>query len=359
MKLKWIGVVWVLALLLGSADGLAEKHLISIGEFAAQAAAHHMSISEYEIPVYVPTTDRLPVLRVKLKDTKSYGEKYPNGCFNVSNLDYEKYGLEGKRRKGTHPLETYSSVYLSDDHGKFDAIYAGEQPVSASEAMSIFSNMVLEHDDNQERSLLINTLGLQSPWSHYDGSSDGFNGNFPCGELTGIGGYNVSAYPMLHGIPFIANIGMAYEESATMTMDVRRVMREGCSFSMTYYADDFFALSGIGIWDEVSLVKDDLFILDFTALETEISRYLEREKTAHILDISLGYVVYMDDQETYFSDERIRTNHFLAVPTWCAQVRFEGDRYDKVKLVMFNAQTGNVYDRSSTAITGWYAPDLL
>lgn len=272
MKRKWIGVVWVLTLLLGSADSLAEKHLISIGDFTAQATEHHMSISEYEIPVYVPTTDRLPVLRVKLKDTKSYGEKYPNGCFNVSNLDYEKYGLEG-RRKGTYPLETYTSVYFSEDHEQFNDVYAGDQPVSAYEAMSIFSNMVLEHDDNQERSLLIHTLGLQSPWSHYDGSSDSFSGDFPCGELTGVGGYNVSAYPMLRGIPFIASIGMAYEESASTTTNVRRVMRESCSFSMLYYADDFFALSGIGIWDEVGLIKDDLLILEFSALETEISRY--------------------------------------------------------------------------------------
>ena len=46
--------------------------------------------------------------------------------------------------------------------------------------------------------------------------------------------------------------------------------------------------------------KRDLQVqCDFTALETEISRYLEREKTAQMMDISLGYVVYMDDQETY------------------------------------------------------------
>lgn len=62
-----------------------------------------------------------------------------------------------------NPLEIYSSVYLSDDHEQFDDMYAGEQPVSASEAMNIFRDMVLEHDNTPERNLLIDTLGLQNP----------------------------------------------------------------------------------------------------------------------------------------------------------------------------------------------------
>lgn len=359
MRVKVFCIILMMIVLIGGQHGSADQGLVNITDFLVQIKENEESFVDRGISIYVPDVYSLPVLRVELKDTKSFGERYLRGCFSVINLNYEKYQLAEKRGKGTYPVQTYSPIHGSGDNTYLMEVYASNQDESAFGMIDTFKERILEFDGDSERGVLVHSLSVNSPWRSYDDSTDSFGDILSCGELTGIGGYSISGYPVLHGIPVISSVGLAYEESASPKVSLRRVMREECSYSMNYYADDFFAFSGIGIWDEVKIVRDNLPILNAESLQSKVYDYFEETKNANILSFSLGYVVYMDKDEKYFTDERIRDNRFLAIPTWCAQVQFGGERNDPVRLVMFNAQTGDVYDRKSKSIEDWFAPTLL
>ena len=171
--------------------------------------------------------------------------------------------------------------------------------------------------------------------------------------LTGVGGYFVSYAPVLHGIPVVGGIGMAFEESAVTSPTLRRMLCAESRYIYMMYAEDYCSLSGLNIWEESSVKAEDMPLCAFEKIAQTIERSIENGTIETVHDIRLGYVVYMD--ETAEGTDDAQTAAYAAVPTWCVSVQYSGKWKDKGWMMM-NAQTGEAYAYSSQNISDWYAP---
>ena len=211
-------------------------------------------------------------------------------------------------------------------------------------------------DERTKPDVLPQSVTLQSPWKYF--SSEEFNENVPCGSLSEVGGYFVSYLPMLHGIPVISGIGAAFEESATASRNLRRVMREKSQYIYSYYAPDFWSLSGLGIWEEIDTIAQDMQLCSWEKIEQAIRESMNSGNIESFHYAVLGYVIYMDAATDYLNTNDPRYMEYTAVPTWCVSVKY-AKKWKDDGWMMIDAQTGKAYDFKSKKLSDWYAPDLI
>ncbi len=300
----------------------------------------------FEAAVYLPDVEKLPILSVKPKDVEKSGQGELAGYPTAENKNEEKYDLNTNAKRETHPETTYENLFLPTEAPDFKQIYAANQPYSAEEAIRRGAAFVQSLDEGAE--VLPLSLTIQSPWI-----IGGTGENYPCQALTGVGGYFVSYAPVLHGIPVVGGIGMAFEESAPISSTLRRMLRAESRYIYMMYAEDYCSLSGLNIWEESSVKAEDIPLCAFEKIAQTIERNIENGTIETVHDIMLGYVVYMD--ETAEGTDDAQTAAYAAVPTWCASVQYSGKWKDK-GWMMLNAQTGEAYAYSSQNISDWYAP---
>ncbi len=197
---------------------------------------------EFRSNLYIPQADTLPILKVRLKAIEQTGQGELSGYPSVVQMDYEKYGLAGKTEIGTYPEKTYENLFLPNSKIHLDQVFAANQSASTDWVIRQGALTIKSLDERTKPDVYCRSLSRFKARGRFF-SSEGFKENVPCGSLSEVGGYFVSYLPMLHGIPVISGIGAAFEESATASRNLRRVMCEKSQYIYSYYAPDFWSLS--------------------------------------------------------------------------------------------------------------------
>ena len=223
-------------------------------------------------PIYIPDVSEINVIRAeKYEANPEIVQKYENaGMIAIEKMkkaillymgdEYDKkYGVD----KRTQFLEYHiDSAWRLDDEELAD-IHAKNQPISAGEVVNKVKNMIRELYD-ESISIELKRIEVVSSFQKGKMVSDKMTslGDYEFGDLTGIGGYGIEAYPTLDGVPIIASAGSGYlEGGAEKIYDVLYFAHP--SAYVFYYSDDYMNISMMNAYKTKEVVFENVPLCGF------------------------------------------------------------------------------------------------
>ena len=277
-------------------------------------------------PIYIPDVSEINVIRAeKYEANPEIVQKYENaGMIAIEKMkmatllymgdEYDKkYGVD----KRTQFLEYHiDSAWRLDDEELAD-IHAKNQPISAGEVVNKVKNMIRELYD-ESISIELKRIEVVSSFQKGKMVSDKMTslGDYEFGDLTGIGGYGIEAYPTLDGVPIIASAGSGYlERGAEKIYDVLYFAHP--SADVFYYSDDYMNISMMNAYKTKEVVFENVPLCGFDKVyeivekdgNYEMSMELPGVKKEDIqMELKDGYlkVTATHDSNTEDKDEKGR-----------------------------------------------------
>ena len=337
-------------------------------------------------PIYIPDVSEINVIRAEkyeanpeiVQKYENAGmiaiEKMKNGTLLYMGDEYDKkYGFD----KRTQFLEYHiDSAWKLDDEELAD-IHAKNQPISAGEVVNKVKNMIRELYD-ESISIELKRIEVVSSFQKGKMVSDKMTslGDYEFGDLTGIGGYGIEAYPTLDGVPIISSAASGYiEKGAEKIYDVLYFAHP--SADVFYYSDDYMNISMMNAYKTKEVVIENTGLCEFDNIYNTIEKIVDTGKIKRIYSINLGYVIYLDKNEEYSSKkekggEKWDYSEYLLVPTWVVMCSYSenGSNNDKAEVnsdhvcerqdlnyqqIFIDAQTGKLHDPKEVGSERYYA----
>ena len=337
-------------------------------------------------PIYIPDVSEINVIRAeKYEANPEIVQKYENaGMIAIEKMkmatllymgdEYDKkYGVD----KRTQFLEYHiDSAWKLDDEELAD-IHAKNQPISAGEVVNKAKNMIRELYD-ESISIELKRIEVVSSFQKGKMVSDKMTslGDYEFGDLTGIGGYGIEAYPTLDGVPIISSAASGYiEKGAEKIYDVLYFAHP--SADVFYYSDDYMNISMMNAYKTKEVVIENTGLCEFDNIYKTIEKIVDTGKIKRIYSINLGYVIYLDKNEEYSSKkekggEKWDYSEYLLVPTWVVMCSYSenGSNNDKAEVnsdhvcerqdlnyqqIFIDAQTGKLHDPKEVGSERYYA----
>lgn len=337
-------------------------------------------------PIYIPDVSEINVIRAeKYEANPEIVQKYENaGMIAIEKMkkgtllymgdEYDKkYGFD----KRTQFLEYHiDSAWRLDDEELAD-IHAKNQPISAGEVVNKAKNMIRELYD-ESISIELKRIEVVSSFQKGKMVSDKMTslGDYEFGDLTGIGGYGIEAYPTLDGVPIIASAGSGYlERGAEKIYDVLYFAYP--SAYVFYYSDDYMNISLSNVFKKKEVVFENVPLCGFDKVYEIVEKYVDEGKIKRVYNISLGYIIYLDKKEEY-SDKKEKNGKqrdyadYLLIPTWIIGCSYSenGSNDDQTDMnsydgseqqdlnyqkIFIDAQTGKLHDPKEVGSERYYA----
>ena len=338
-------------------------------------------------PIYIPDVSEINVIRAeKYEANPEIIQKYENDGFLSINktkkctLLYigdkydQKYGVDKRSQFSDYHID---SAWKLDDE-ELDNIYAQKQPISAGTVVDKIKMMVHElYDESIDIELrrvdVVSSFQMGKMISNEMISM----GDYEFGDLTGIGGYAIEAYPTLDGIPIITSSNSGYNETGK-NRDAFDALYFSCPWIDTsYYSDDYMNVSFSNVFKVKKVISKNVELCGFDLIYNVLENYIDEGKIKKIYSINLGYVIYLDKNEEY-SDKKEKNgkqrdySDYLLVPTWVVMCSYsENDsNNDKANIssendcerqdlnyqnIFIDAQTGKLHDPKKVGSESFYA----
>ena len=338
-------------------------------------------------PIYIPDVSEINVIRAeKYEANPEIIQKYENDGFLSINktkkctLLYigdkydQKYGVDKRSQFSDYHID---SAWKLDD-GELDNIYAKNQTISAKGVVDKIKKMVQElYDESIDIELrrvdVVSSFQMGKMISNEMISM----GDYEFGDLTGIGGYAIEAYPTLDGIPIITSANSGYIETGK-NRDAFDALYFSCPWIDTsYYSDDYMNVSFSNVFKVKKVISKNVELCGFDLIYNVLENYIDEGKIKKIYSINLGYVIYLDKNEEY-SDKKEKNgkqrdySDYLLVPTWVVMCSYsENDsNNDKANIssendcerqdlnyqnIFIDAQTGKLHDPKEVGSERYYA----
>ena len=338
-------------------------------------------------PIYIPDVSEINVIRAeKYEANPEIIQKYENDGFLSINktkkctLLYigdkydQKYGVDKRSQFSDYHID---SAWKLDD-GELDNIYAKNQTISARGVVDKIKKMVQElYDESIDIELrrvdVVSSFQIGKMISNEMISM----GDYEFGDLTGIGGYAIEAYPTLDGIPIITSANSGYIETGK-NRDAFDALYFSCPWIDTsYYSDDYMNVSFSNVFKVKKVISKNVELCGFDLIYNVLENYIDEGKIKKIYSINLGYVIYLDKNEEY-SDKKEKNgkqrdySDYLLVPTWVVMCSYsENDsNNDKANIssendcerqdlnyqnIFIDAQTGKLHDPKKVGSESFYA----
>ena len=338
-------------------------------------------------PIYIPDVSEINVIRAeKYEANPEIIQKYENDGFLSINktkkctLLYigdkydQKYGVDKRSQFSDYHID---SAWKLDD-GELDNIYAKNQTISAKGVVDKIKKMVQElYDESIDIELrrvdVVSSFQMGKMISNEMISM----GDYEFGDLTGIGGYAIEAYPTLDGIPIITSANSGYIETGK-NRDAFDALYFSCPWIDTsYYSDDYMNVSFSNVFKAKKVISKNVELCGFDLIYNVLENYIDEGKIKKIYSINLGYVIYLDKNEEY-SDKKEKNgkqrdySDYLLVPTWVVMCSYsENDsNNDKANIssendcerqdlnyqnIFIDAQTGKLHDPKEVGSERYYA----
>ena len=337
-------------------------------------------------PIYIPDVSEINVIRAeKYEANPEIVQKYENaGMIAIEKMkmatllymgdEYDKkYGVD----KRTQFLEYHiDSAWRLDDEELAD-IHAKNQPISAGEVVNKAKNMIRELYD-ESISIELKRIEVVSSFQKGKMVSDKMTslGDYEFGDLTGIGGYGIEAYPTLDGVPIISSAASGYiEKGAEKIYDVLYFAHP--SADVFYYSDDYMNISLSNVFKKKEVVFENVPLCGFDKVYEIVEKYVDEGKIKRVYNISLGYIIYLDKKEEY-SDKKEKNGEqmdyadYLLIPTWIIGCSYSenGSNDDQTDMnsydgseqqdlnyqkIFIDAQTGKLHDPKEVGSERYYA----
>lgn len=337
-------------------------------------------------PIYIPDVSEINVIRAeKCEANLEVIQKYEDkGMMAIDKIkrytvlymgdEYDqKYGFNKRTQLTDYHIDT---AWRLDDAELAD-IHAKNQPISAGEVVNKVKNMIRELYD-ESISIELKRIEVVSSFQKGKMVSDKMTslGDYEFGDLTGIGGYGIEAYPTLDGVPIISSAASGYiEKGAEKIYDVLYFAHP--SADVFYYSDDYMNISMMNAYKTKEVVIENTGLCEFDNIYNTIEKIVDTGKIKRIYSINLGYVIYLDKNEEYSSKkekggEKWDYSEYLLVPTWVVMCSYSenGSNNDKAEVnsdhvcerqdlnyqqIFIDAQTGKLHDPKEVGSERYYA----
>ena len=337
-------------------------------------------------PIYIPNVSEVNVIRAeKCEANLEVIQKYEDkGMMAIDKIkrytvlymgdEYDqKYGFNKRTQLTDYHIDT---AWRLDDAELAD-IHAKNQPISAGEVVDKVKNMIRELYD-ESISIELKRIEVVSSFQKGKMVSDKMTslGDYEFGDLTGIGGYGIEAYPTLDGVPIISSAASGYiEKGAEKIYDVLYFAHP--SADVFYYSDDYMNISMMNAYKTKEVVIENTGLCEFDNIYKTIEKIVDTGKIKRIYSINLGYVIYLDKNEEYSSKkekggEKWDYSEYLLVPTWVVMCSYSenGSNNDKAEVnsdhvcerqdlnyqqIFIDAQTGKLHDPKEVGSERYYA----
>ena len=337
-------------------------------------------------PIYIPNVSEVNVIRAeKCEANLEVIQKYEDkGMMAIDKIkrytvlymgdEYDqKYGFNKRTQLTDYHIDT---AWRLDDAELAD-IHAKNQPISGGEVVNKVKNMIRELYD-ESISIELKRIEVVSSFQKGKMVSDKMTslGDYEFGDLTGIGGYGIEAYPTLDGVPIISSAASGYiEKGAEKIYDVLYFAHP--SADVFYYSDDYMNISMMNAYKTKEVVIENTGLCEFDNIYKTIEKIVDTGKIKRIYSINLGYVIYLDKNEEYSSKkekggEKWDYSEYLLVPTWVVMCSYSenGSNNDKAEVnsdhvcerqdlnyqqIFIDAQTGKLHDPKEVGSERYYA----
>lgn len=337
-------------------------------------------------PIYIPNVSEVNVIRAeKCEANLEVIQKYEDkGMMAIDKIkrytvlymgdEYDqKYGFNKRTQLTDYHIDT---AWRLDDAELAD-IHAKNQPISAGEVVNKVKNMIRELYD-ESISIELKRIEVVSSFQKGKMVSNKMTslGDYEFGDLTGIGGYGIEAYPTLDGVPIISSAASGYiEKGAENIYDVLYFAHP--SANVFYYSDDYMNISMMNAYKTKEVVIENTELCEFDKIYKTIEKIVDTGKIKRIYSINLGYVIYLDKNEEYSSKkekggEKWDYSEYLLVPTWIVMCSYSenGSNNDKAEVnsdhvcerqdlnyqqIFIDAQTGKLHDPKEVGSERYYA----
>ena len=337
-------------------------------------------------PIYIPDVSEINVIRAeKCEANLEVIQKYEDkGMMAIDKIkrytvlymgdEYDqKYGFNKRTQLTDYHIDT---AWRLDDAELAD-IHAKNQPISAGEVVNKVKNMIRELYD-ESISIELKRIEVVSSFQKGKMVSNKMTslGDYEFGDLTGIGGYGIEAYPTLDGVPIISSAASGYiEKGAENIYDVLYFAHP--SANVFYYSDDYMNISMMNAYKTKEVVIENTELCEFDKIYKTIEKIVDTGKIKRIYSINLGYVIYLDKNEEYSSKkekggEKWDYSEYLLVPTWIVMCSYSenGSNNDKAEVnsdhvcerqdlnyqqIFIDAQTGKLHDPKEVGSERYYA----
>ena len=338
-------------------------------------------------PIYIPDVSEINVIRAeKYEANPEIIQKYENDGFLSINktkkctLLYigdkydQKYGVDKRSQFSDYHID---SAWKLDD-GELDNIYAKNQTISAKGVVDKIKKMVQElYDESIDIELrrvdVVSSFQMGKMISNEMISM----GDYEFGDLTGIGGYAIEAYPTLDGIPIITSANSGYIETGK-NRDAFDALYVSCPWIDTsYYSDDYMNVSFSNVFKVKKVISKNVELCGFDLIYNVLENYIDEGKIKRVYNISLGYIIYLDKKEEY-SDKKEKNGKqrdyadYLLIPTWIIGCSYSenGSNDDQTDMnsydgseqqdlnyqkIFIDAQTGKLHDPKEVGSERYYA----
>ena len=260
----------------------------------------------------------------------------------------QKYGFEKRTQFSEFHID--SAWKLNDV--ELDNIYAKNQTISAGTVADKVNSMVQELYDE---SIGIEIKRVEVVSSYQIGkmvSNEMISmGDYEFGDLTGIGGYTIEAYPTLDGVPIIASANSGYIETGT---GKNKELFDALYFSRPmisafYYSDDYMNITLSNVFKKKELVIENVELCGFDKIYNE-EYSSKKEKNGEKRDYS----------------------EYILIPTWVVMCSYSEDNsndgksdissfddYEREDLnyqkIFIDARTGKLHDPKEVGSERYYA----
>ena len=338
-------------------------------------------------PIYIPDVSEINVIRAeKYEANPEIIQKYENDGFLSINktkkctLLYigdkydQKYGVDKRSQFSDYHID---SAWKLDD-GELDNIYAKNQTISAKGVVDKIIKIDQALDDESIERELRRVYVLRSFQMGKMISNEMISmGDYEFGDLTGIGGYAIEAYPTLDGIPIITSANSGYIETGK-NRDAFDALYFSCPWIDTsYYSDDYMNVSFSNVFKVKKVISKNVELCGFDLIYNVLENYIDEGKIKRVYNISLGYIIYLDKKEEY-SDKKEKNGKqrdyadYLLIPTWIIGCSYSenGSNDDQTDMnsydgseqqdlnyqkIFIDAQTGKLHDPKEVGSERYYA----
>lgn len=334
-------------------------------------------------PVFIPYVEKLPILRVaRVTANETEINRIGQGGAEITDYNIDEVGIgrndyESVYSYGyfTYVEECFNDFWAVARQRPADTIIAKNQKVSLQTLQDELKKLILNLYGN-EIGVQIQKAELHSsfqttvkPGTYESG------GEFPYGDLTGVGGYTIYANQTLRNIPVLLSVcsGFSWQSNTNMAFyeDMYSAQNEITWFYMNDQCYQFLAWN---VFSELDEVQADISLCDFSTIKSNLEKQIEKGNIRNVYSLQLGYVIYADPDQKYGNGDK--TVSYLLVPTWIARCSYTGGKdpqephdqqeaYDYMKndadyqAVLMNAQTGEIYDPMTSGTQKYYAPRLI
>ena len=340
-------------------------------------------------PIYIPNVSEVNVIRAeKCEANLEVIQKYEDkGMMAIDKIkrytvlymgdEYDqKYGFNKRTQLTDYHIDT---AWRLDDAELAD-IHAKNQPISAGEVVNKVKNMIRELYD-ESISIELKRIEVVSSFQKGKMVSDKMTslGDYEFGDLTGIGGYGIEAYPTLDGVPIISSANSGYIETET---GKNKDLFDALYFSypwidISYYSDDYMNVSFTNVFKAKEVVAENVELCGFDKIYKTIEEIVDIGKIKRIYSVNLGYVIYLDRDEDY-SDKKAKNgkerdySEYWLMPTWIVRCSYlenglNNDTTDidpddvceyqdlNYQQIFIDAQTGKLHDPKEVGSERYYA----